>query len=106
MLVTFSSRKFLEIGPRSWNLELLPDSFTAVQAFHLCCKLYKLEVFILNLRYVGVIRLLFSTGPLYLVGLWLSEGERTNTINTRVQKSLDYVLEFYYLQILLLLHTQ
>ena len=37
----------------------------------------------------------------YLIGVWLDEDQRTNTIKTHVLKRLHYVLNFYEL-----LHTQ
>jgi hypothetical protein len=37
-------------------------------------------------------------GPLYLIGVWVGEDQRTNTIKTHhVYKRLDYDFKFYYL---------
>ena len=49
-------------------------------------------------RYWGVIRFLSLIGPLYLIGVWIGEDQRTNTIKTHhVYKRLDYDFKFYYL---------
>ena len=48
------------------------------------------------LAYVGVIWLLSLIGHLYLIGVWLSEDQRTNTIIklTYVNKRMDYIFKF------------
>ena len=46
-------------------------------------------------RYAGVIWWLFLIGPVYLIGVWLGEDQRTNAITTHVVKNrLDYVFKF------------
>ena len=40
-------------------------------------------------------------GQLCLIGVWLGEDQRTNTMNSHVQKRSDYVFKFYQL-----LHAQ
>ena len=37
--------------------------------------------FLNDLRYAGVIGLLFLVAHLYMLGVWFGEGQRTNTIN-------------------------
>ena len=36
----------------------------------------------LSLRYAGVIQLFLIIGQLYLIGVWLGEDQKTNTIKT------------------------
>ena len=54
-----------------------------------------------DVRYAGVIWLLFLFRHLYLIGVWLGEDRRTNTTKTHVYKRLDYDFKFGYL-----LHTR
>ena len=50
-----------------------------------------------TLRYVDVIRLLSLIGHLYLIGVCLSENQRTNTMIklTYVNKRTNYIFKFY-----------
>ena len=50
---------------------------------------------VVNLRDAGVIRLGFSIGHLYLIGVGLCEDPRTNFNKTHAEKRLDYAFGFH-----------
>ena len=53
------------------------------------------ETFFPGLMDAGVIWVLLLIGHLYLIGVWLGDDRRTNTIKNHGQKRLDYVFNFY-----------
>jgi hypothetical protein len=53
------------------------------------------KTFFPGLRDAGVIWVLLLIGHLYLIGAWLGDDRRTNTIKKHGQKRLDYVFNFY-----------
>lgn len=50
---------------------------------------------LISLRYTDFIQLIYLIRHLYLIGAWLGEDHRPNTIKTRVEKRLHYVFKFY-----------
>lgn len=52
---------------------------------------------ILPKKVFGSYSVTFLGKHLYVNGVWLGKGLKTNTVETHVQKSLDYIYKFYFL---------